>query len=188
MLKRTSIILVLGSGLLLAAPAWAQNSIDRFIGNFVGSGTAERRGETTIEQRDLDVSIAAYKRTGFTIKWTTVIRGPQGERAGADVRRREVEEDFVLSEDLENIFILAPRGGMFTRAKLPNPLEGDPMRWASVAGDTLTIYSLGIAAEGHAEFQIYHRTLTETGLKSHFLRMQDEVVVVQATGELTRTE
>ena len=55
MLKRTSIILVLGSGLLLAAPAWAQNSIDRFFGNFVGSGTAERLGETTIEQRDQDV-------------------------------------------------------------------------------------------------------------------------------------
>ncbi len=188
MLKRTCIILVLGSGLLLAAPAWAQNSIDRFFGNFVGSGTAERLGETMIEQRDLDVSIAAYKRTGFTIKWTTVIRGPQGERAGADVRRREVEEDFALSENLENIFILAPKGGGFTRAKLPNPLEGYPMRWASVDGDTLTIYSFGIAAEGGAELQIYRRTLTETGLKSHFLRMQDDVLVVQVVGELTRME
>ncbi len=188
MLKRTSIILALGSGLLLAAPAWAQNPIERFFGNFVGAGTAERPGETTIEQRDMDVSIAAYKGTGFTIKWITVIRGPQGERAGADVRRREIEDDFVLSENLENIFILAPKGGMFTRAKLPNPLEGDPMRWASVDGDTLTIYSLGIAPRGGAELQIYHRTLTETGLKTHFLRMEDEVVVVRVDGELTRIE
>ncbi len=62
------------------------------------------------------------------------------------------------------------------------------MRWASVDGDTLTIYSFGIDAEGGAELQIYHRTLTETGLKSHFLRMQDDVLVVQVVGELTRIE
>ena len=39
-----------------------------------------------------------------------------------------------------------------------------------------------------AELQIYHRTLTETGLKSHFLRMQDDVLVVQVVGELIRME
>ncbi len=188
MLNQSRIFLVLAIGLLLAAPASAQNSIERFFGNFVGAGTAVRPGVEAIELRDMDITIGAYKKTGFTIKWITIIRGPQGERAGPNVRRREIEEDFLPSNDLDDIFILAPKGGMFTRARLPNPLEGDPMRWASLAGDTLTIYSLGIAAKGGAELQIYHRTLTATGLESHFLRMQDEVVVVQVDGELTRTQ
>ena len=188
MLKRLTILLALASGLLFAAPAWAQDAIDRFVGNFVGSGIAERVGDATTEKRDLDVAIKRYKGNGFTIKWITVIRGPGGERAGPDVRRREIEENFLPSEDLDDIFILAPKGGMFTRAKLPNPLEGEPMRWASLHDDTLTIYSLGIAPEGGAELQIYHRALTEGGMTIDFLRMLDETVVVRVNGNLTRTE
>ena len=117
-----------------------------------------------------------------------MIRGPGGERAGPDVRRREIEENFLPYKDLDDIFILAPKGGMFTRAELPNPLEGEPMRWASLHDDTLTIYSLGIAPQGGAELQIYHRTLTEGGMTTDFLRMQDESVVVRVNGNLTRTE
>ncbi len=188
MLKRLTILLALASGLLFAAPAWAQDAIDRFVGNFVGSGIAERVGDATTEKRDLDVAIKRYKGDGFTIKWITVIRGPGGERAGPDVRRREIEENFLPSEDLDDIFILAPKGGMFTRAELPNPLEGEPMRWASLHDDTLTIYSLGIAPQGGAELQIYHRTLTEGGMTTDFLRMQDESVVVRVNGNLIRTE
>jgi hypothetical protein len=67
-------------------------------------------------------------------------------------------------------------------------LKGEPLRWAAVNGDTLTVYSMGITDTGEAELQVYHRTLTEKGMKVSFLRMHDENVVVRLTGELVKAQ
>ena len=40
------------------------------------------------EQNDLDVSIKAHKKDGFTIAWITVMHGADGERGGEEVLRR----------------------------------------------------------------------------------------------------
>lgn len=180
-------VLAFAAVLLLAIPAYAQNALEPFVGTYVGSGIGEREGEPD-EQRDMDVTIEPYKNEGFTLKWITVIRGPSGERAGADVKRRQIEEQFLPSEEMGGIYIRAPQGTLFKKAELPNPLRGEPMRWASIHGQTMTVYSLGITAEGGSELQIYHRTLTPNGMDANFLRMQDEQVKLRVTGNLVRTE
>ncbi len=180
-------LLVLIFGLTLGQVASAQAAIERFFGDYVGSGVAERDGAATTQQRDMDVSLESYKDKGFTLKWITVVRGNDGERTGDDIRRREIEESFLPSESNPNLFILAPRGGLFTKAELPNPLEGDPMRWATIDGDTLSVYSLGINGDGRSEMQIYHRTLTDNGMDVSFLRLQDEEIQLRVVGELVKT-
>ena len=187
MWQRFSCLLAVVALFWFAVPLSAAEGLAAFMGAYVGTGIAERDGEQA-EKRDLDVTIAPYKSTGFTIRWITVMLGPDGERAGPDVRRRAIEEDFIPSEDMEGVFILAPQGGLFTRAELPNPLKGEPMRWATAHDGTLTIYSIGISADEGAELQIYHRTLTESGMDTDFLRMQDEQVKLRVHGALIRTE
>jgi len=137
--------------------------------------------------RAMDVTVEPYKDDGFRLKWITVIHPADGP-AEHPIKRRETEENFVPSDWNSAVFISAPRGGMFTKAELPNPLEGEPMRWAAVDGDALTVYSAGIAASGALEAQIYRRTLTKNGLDVIFLRLEDEQVMLRADGQLTRTE
>ncbi len=179
--------LVLVLGLTVSSAGWAQNGIDRFFGSYVGSGVAEHEGDTDTEQRDMDVTLESYKGGGFTLKWITVVRGAEGQRTGADVRRREIEESFLPSEENPNLYILAPRGGLFRKAELPNPLEGEPMRWATIERDTLSVYSLGITDKGRSEMQIFHRTLTENGMDVSFVRLEDENIELRVVGELVRT-
>ena len=175
---------------LLAAKGtvFADQNIERFFGSYVGSGSAENFAKNEKEVRDLDVTIEEFKDDGFTLKWITVVRGEDGARTGNDVRRREVEESFIPVEDKDNVFILAPEGGLFQKSELPNPLRGDPVRWASIDGNAMTVYSLAISNNGGAEIQVYRRALTEKGMDITFQRLQDEQVVVRMKGTLVRTE
>lgn len=169
-------------------PAVASDDIARFFGSYVGSGKAERLDTKTTEQRDLDVTIERYKDKGFTLQWTTVIRAADGERTSEGVKRRSIEEHFIPYADRNGVFIDAPSGGLFSKSELPNPLKGEPMRWAAVDGDTLSVYSMAITDTGAAELQVYHRTLTEKGMTIAFLRMHDETVLVRVTGELIKAQ
>ena len=175
--------LPIGAGIALAA-----GEQEKFYGSYVGSGTAKHVGKNTTEQRDLDVTVEAYKNGGFTIKWITVVRGSDGERVGDDVKRREVEENFIPLEDKEAVFILAPKGGLFQKAELPNPLRGEPMRWATIENDAMTIYSMAISDNGDSELQVYRRTLTEKGMDISYLRLHDEAIELRMAGNLVRTK
>ncbi len=161
---------------------------EKFYGSYVGSGTAQRVADNITEQRDLDVTVEEYKKGGFTVKWITVVRGADGERAGDDVKRREVEEHFIPLEDKEDVYILAPKGGLFQKAELPNPLRGEPMRWATIEDDAMTVYSMAISDTGGSELQVYRRTLTEKGMDVSFLRMRDETVELTMNGTLVRAK
>jgi hypothetical protein len=186
---RASTLLVLATCIgasLAPTHAFAEAAFERFYGSYVGSGTAQRIADGATEPRDLDVQIKPYKDNGFTLKWITVILAADGDRVSEGVRRREVEESFVPYRDKPNVFIDAPSGGLFTKAELPNPLKGEPLRWAAVDGDTLTVYSMAITDIGGAELQVYHRTLTEKGMKVDFLRMLDEKIVIRLTGDLVK--
>jgi len=173
----------LGASVALAAEGAAN-----FYGSYVGSGTAKRITEDITEKRDLDVTVEAYKNDGFTINWITVVRGSNGARAGAGVKRREVQEDFIPLEGKAGVYILAPKGGLFKKAELPNPLLGEPMRWATVENEAMTVYSMAIGEKGNSELQVYRRTLTEKGMDVSFLRLRDEVVEVKMDGKLVRAK
>lgn len=183
MLALVAIALTLNANFALASEA-----AEKFYGSFVGQGTAERISEKVTENRDLDVTVEAFKNGGFTIKWITVVRGSDGARVGDDVKRREVTENFIPLENKEDVFVLAPKGGLFKKAELPNPLLGEPMRWATVENGAMTIYSMAIADNGGSELQVYRRTLTEKGMDISFLRMQNETVELKMEGTLVRTQ
>ncbi len=178
-----AVSLPLGSSVALAA-----EDPTKFYGSYVGSGTAQRIAENVTEQRDLDVTVQEYKNGGFTVKWITVVRGPDGDRVGDDVKRREVEENFIPLEGREDVFILAPKGGLFQKAELPNPLRGEPMRWATLENGAMTVYSMAIGDAGGSELQVYRRTLTEKGMDVSFLRMHNENVEIKMDGKLVRTK
>ena len=174
--------LPIGLGGALAA------DLERFYGTYVGSGAAEQLFANTTDQRDLDVTVEPYKENGFSIKWITVTRGADGQRTDDGVKRNEIEEDFVPFEDRPNVFVLDARGGLFQKSELPNPLRGEPMRWAKVDGDEMTVFSMAIRDDGGAELQIYRRRLTERGMDVSFLRMHDDALEVRMQGSLVRTE
>lgn len=182
-------VFVIAAALALGAgSANAAEGHDQFYGSYVGSGTAERIIEKITEQRDLDVTVEPFKNGGFTLKWITVVRGSDGARVGDDVKRREVEENFIPLEDKDDVFVLAPKGGLFKKAEMPNPLLGEPMRWATLENGLMTVYSMAISDSGGSELQVYRRTLTEKGMDISFLRMQDETVELRMTGTLVRAK
>jgi hypothetical protein len=162
--------------------------LEKFFGTYVGSGTAEQLSANTTDQRDLDVTVEPYRQNGFSIKWITVTRGADGQRTDDSVKRNAIEEDFVPFEDRPNVFVLDARGGLFQKSELPNPLRGEPMRWAKVDGDEMTVFSMAIRDDGGAELQIYRRRLTEKGMDVSFLRMHDDTLEVKMEGSLVRTE
>ncbi len=185
---RTLFLPALAAMLIASGSAHATEAVEKFFGNYVGSGTAEVFGEDRRESRDLDVTLERYKDDGFTLKWITVIRDAEDGRVGDGVKRREVEENFVPVEDKENVLILSPEGGLFQKSELPNPLRGDAVRWAAIDGNAMTVYSLAINATGGSELQVYRRSLTDKGMSIRFLRLQDEEVKVRMSGELVRTQ
>jgi len=177
----------LAAGVMLAGSAHAE-VVEKFFGNYVGSGNAIVTDADRREIRDLDVTLERYKNKGFTLNWITVIRDENGGRTGTDVKRREVTENFVPVEDKENVFVLSPEGGLFQKSELPNPLHGDAVRWAAIDGDTMTVYSLAISETGGAELQVYRRALTDKGMTISFKRLQDDEVMVRMSGDLVRTK
>lgn len=183
-----TVVVVAASIPIGATAALAAEGLENFYGSYVGSGTAKRLTGNVTEQRDLDVTIETYKKNGFTIRWITVVRGSDGARAGDGVKRREVEENFIPFEDKEDVYVLAPKGGLFQKAELPNPLRGEPMRWATVENGAMTVYSMAIGDKGGSELHVYRRTLTEKGMDISFLRLRDEIVEVQMEGKLVRTK
>ena len=113
--------------LLVAGPVWAGDLMEPFYGSFVGTGTASYPGTTRSEQRDLDVTIEPAKRGGFTLQWITVTRDEQGGRTGIGVKRRAVRDTFLPYNERQGVYVLQPEDGIFTKARLPNPLSGEPM-------------------------------------------------------------
>jgi hypothetical protein len=185
---RASAVAIVGLLILATPGARAEDEMVKpFVGNYVGSGTAENMAAKNREVRDLDVSITPFKDDGFTIKWITVIRDEAGARTDPDVKRRLVSGHLMPVEDKENLFVLAPDGGLFQKSETPDLLKGDAVRWASIDGSSMIVYSLAIGAAGGSELQVYRRTLTEKGMDVVFVRLKDEAVVVRMTGQLVRT-
>jgi len=176
------------AGIMLAGGAHADEAVEKFFGNYVGTGSAVILGSDRRETRDLDVTVERFKNEGFTLKWITVIRDENGDRTTTDVKRREVEENFIPVEDKENVFVLSPEGGLFQKSELPNPLRGDAVRWAAIEDNSMTVYSLAINEHGRSELQVYRRSLTDKGMAISFMRLQDEDVKVRMSGDLVRTK
>ena len=169
---------VLCGGLLFGFGAMAAENLPAaaFFGTFQGSGYAENRNSlyfgTTV--RDLDVVIAPAG-AGFSVTWTTVIRGG-GDPDKPDTRRKT------------QTVVFAPSGqpGVFRSTLSGAPLSGNPYIWARIEAQTLSVYILNITADGAYEMQSYARTLSGYGMELVFSRIRDGEPVRSARAKLTK--
>ncbi len=65
---------------------------------------------------------------------------------------------------------------------------GDPVIWAHIHGETLSVHSLVILEDGTYELQIYDRVLTPLGMDVNFRRYDDGILTRVISGNLARTE
>lgn len=170
---RAAIVLPALLAVLLLAGAGSAGAVDasRFVGDYSGSAEIVMT-DGTAYQRDMSVSIS-QTRKGFTVAWTSVSHRPDGA-----TKEKSYEIDFVPS-DQDNVFAAAMRKNVFGHEVQLDPMKGEPYVWARINGDTLTVYSLFVDAEGGYELQQYDRTLAEGGLALDFQRVSN--------GEISRS-
>ena len=86
------------------------------------------------------------------------------------------------------VFVEVSENSPFREREETQPMRGDPVRWASLDGDTLHVYAFVVAEDGTYELQIYDRVLTEKGIDIVFQRIVDDEVLRRITGTTARAE
>ncbi len=150
--------------LLWPLPATAQPlPIDAFYGQFQGSGVAENDDSLYfgVTVRDVDVRIGPRDQ-GFYVEWTSVIRSG-GDPDNPQIRRRTSRVDFQPGD----------RPGIFPASDSGELLAGEPVIWARVADQTLTIHVIALGDDGGYRIQTYDRTLTGNGMELRFKSIRD---------------
>ena len=175
--------LALAASILAAAPALA-DSIDPFIGTYVGTAQVLGPNGEVTEERDMDITIAEERGGGFKITWINVTR-VSGRRDVSGVRRR-VDEVTLEPGDREGLFLEQARRSLFERRQDIDVIAGDPMRWARIDGNRLGIFSLVVTDDGGYALQSYERILTEEGLDIEFNRVEDGEVTRRIIGHTIR--
>ena len=165
--------------LLLAAPAMAKDlTIKAFHGLWKGSAVSESEVSShfRVTARDLDVEIRPFAVGGFSLRWSTVLR----QAGDPNAPREELKQATVE-------FIPDPkRPNVWREDRTVDPMSGEAVHWARIAGQTLTVYSLGVRQDGQADLQVYDRTLHELGMKLKFTRLVDGQEVRSASGQLVK--
>lgn len=143
----------------------ARADVSVFVGTYSGSAEVTALDGTAIP-RDMSVEISET-RDGFRVQWTSVTY-----RSDGDVSEKSYEIDFVGS-DRDAVFTAAQRRNVFGHEVQLDPMKGEPYVWARIVGDTLTVYSLFVGAEGGYSLQQYDRTLADGGLELRFQAIRD---------------
>lgn len=170
--------------LVLALLVWPLSEamsveIEDFYGEFAGRSVSN--SGDGVGTRDINVKIEPAKR-GFTIEWSTV-----STRADGKVKRKTYSIDFRRTKR-DGIYGSAMGRDVFGKMSPLNPLKGDPYVWARLEGKTLSVYAMHIIENGSYEMQVYHRTLTDTGMDLEFSRYREGEEVKKINGVLGRVE
>jgi hypothetical protein len=174
--------LVLIGVIVAASPAFGQGALPAaFHGDWQGKELTVAEGSTASEAtaEDLNVRIAP-DGSGFRMTWTALSR----EASGKPLTRRPVEARFAPS-DRPGVFVLDPEqssllAGLFGDPATSNPLEGEPLLWARLEGQTLSVYGLVVTPEGGFDLYQHARTLTDDGMTvRHTHRTEREVVLLE---------
>lgn len=163
--RRRCMLLSLLAGLLFALPTTQAEgaSFERFFGSYKGESDTVPQGESA--NRRMSVEIKPYK-DGFTVSWETTIT-----KAGR-VKTKGLSVDFTATSR-SNTFASAMRMDMFGHPVPLDLMKGEPLLWATINGDTMTVYLLRILDDGSQDFQIDRRTRTPDGLRSEFVGLYD---------------
>lgn len=179
--------LVLIGVMFAANPAFGQGALpEPFYGDWQAEEVTVEDGNADFEAtaEDLRVRIAPDD-SGFRMYWTALSR----EGAGGPLIRQPVEARFeptdrpgVFAFDSEQSSLLLR---LFGDPATNNPLEGEPLLWARLEGETLSVYGLAIGPEGGFDLYQHVRTLTGEGMTAHHThRTEREVVTLE--GRLVR--
>lgn len=160
--RRRCLLLSLLAGLLFALPTMQAEgaSYERFFGSYQGESDTVPAGESA--KRQMSIVIKPYK-AGFTVSWHTTIT-----KAGANPKVKGLSVDFTTTRR-DNIYASAMRTDLFGHAVPLDPMKGEPLVWATIEGETLTVYLIRIADDGSQDFQIDKRTRTADGLRLEFI-------------------
>lgn len=160
------------------ASAPAPVGIAAFYGEWRGSGVSESNISTNfrLTARDLDVTVKP-EGEGFVVSWTTVQRqsgdpnNPTAERKATTIR-----------------FVPSGRPGIWKEADARDPLASERYAWAAIRGQTLTVQSLAIRADGGYDMQVYERTVEPTGMRLEFTAFSDGAQRRTARGRLVKVQ
>ena len=180
-----------GAGALAGLLAWgglyaAPAELEPFFGAYVGVATVEDVKTGEVRQRDMDIVIEPYRDDGFAIRWVNVTL-VDGRRDVPGVERRVQNVLFEKADD-RDMYVEVTENNPFREREETRPMHGDPVRWASLDGDTLHVYAFVVAEDGTYELQIYDRVLTEKGIDIEFQRIVDDEVLRRITGTTARAE
>lgn len=166
----------------LALPSAGARADDATIQDFSGSwrgvevSTSGDDGGLAFTPEDLNVQIRT-DGAGFAMSWTGFSRTDDNKLA-----RQEIEASF-MPTDRPGVFAFdagAPSlfSRLFADPATGNPLVGETLLWARLAGPTLTVYSLAIDDRGGFALDRYARSLTDQGMTArHTLRTENDLVL-----------
>ena len=179
--------LVLIGAILAAGPAFGQDALPAsFHGDWQGKELTvdEGSGDLKATAEDLSVRIAPDD-SGFRMHWTALAR----KESGGPLARHPVEARFEPA-DRPGVFVFDPEQSslllsLFGDPATNNPLEGEPLLWARLDGDTLSVYGLAINPDGSFDLYQHVRTVTGEAMTArHTHRTERDAVVLE--GRLAR--
>ena len=179
--------LVLIGVILAASPAFGQEALPAsFDGDWQGKELTVDEGNADLKAtaEDLNVQIVPDD-SGFWMHWTALSR----DGTGGALARQPVEARFEPS-DRPGVFVFDSEQSslllsLFGDPATNNPLEGEPLLWARLEGDTLSVYGLAINPDGSFDLYQHVRTVTgDTMTARHTHRTEGDVVVLE--GRLAR--
>ncbi|MEQ8968417.1 MAG: hypothetical protein RID91_21540 [Azospirillaceae bacterium] len=169
-----------------AAPAQDGGPVSPFVGTYVGTAEVYDAEGALEERRDMDIVITDEPRGGFTVRWINVTL-VDGRRDVPGVERRVDEVRFVEGE-APGVYVQETRGSLFERRRAIEPIEGDPMVWARIDGDSLGVFNFVIAGDGRYALQSYERILTDVGIDIVFRAIVEGEVVRRIEGHTVRVD
>jgi hypothetical protein len=179
--------LVLIGVILGVSPAFAQGALPAaFYGDWQGEELTVTEGSNDVEVAAADLGVRIVPDgNGFRLTWTALTHGG----AGTPLSRQAIEARFEPG-DRPGVFVFNPeRSSLLLRLlgdpATSNPLEGQPLLWARLEGETLSVYGLAINPDGSFDLYQHVRTLIgEEMTARHVHRTEDEVVTLE--GRLVR--
>lgn len=187
MLRGVLTSLALATVLLVCHGPWRDvqaDDLSPFLGSYVGRATVEDLTTGEQHQRDLDIVVVPYRKHGLRIDWITVGL-VDGRRDVPGVKRWSQTVQFEPAAG-NGFMVEVGESDLFQESRATVPIEGDPVRWTRVDGNTLHTCSFLVLEDGRYELQFYQRILTDIGMDIRFERIVDGEVVRRVTGQTAR--
>lgn len=175
---------IIATAWLPVGSALAAGDLSKFFGVYVGVAEVEELAGGEDSSRDMEIVIEPFDEEGFQIRWVNVTK-VDGRRDVPGVSRY-VQTALFEPSDEQDFYVEVEAQNPFREREDMVPMRGHPIRWASLDGGTLHVYSFVVLEDGRYELQIYDRILTEAGLDIVFQRLVDGELVRQIKGTTVR--